>query len=76
MKWWPGGAPSDDACFGTKRKNCSTICFLEDFPWIEHHRDGLNHTEGDVLKYFDWANTCATGEIALNITMHLTVEEG
>ena len=73
-RWWPDGAPSDDHTFGKNRKNCKTVCFLTDFPWIEHHRDGLNHTEGDVLKYFDWMYTSLVGEIALNITMSLAVE--
>lgn len=74
-KWWPGGAPSDDHTFGKNRPNCKTVCFLTDFPWTGHHRDGLNHYEGDVLKYFDWNYTSATGEIALNVTLHLTEGE-
>jgi hypothetical protein len=74
MRYWREGAPSDDHTFGKNRKNCKTVCFLTDFPWREHHRDGLNHTEGDVLKYFDWMYTSLAGEIALNVTMHLTVE--
>ena len=73
-KWWRDGAPSDDRTFGKNRPNCKTVCFLTDFPWIWHHRDGVNHTEGDVLKYFDWTYTSATGEIALNVTKHLTVK--
>jgi hypothetical protein len=54
------------------------VCFLTDYPWIWHHRDGREngtgkrHSEGDVLKYFDKNDTSATGEIALNITLHLT----
>ncbi|MCK4364448.1 MAG: M28 family peptidase, partial [Thermoplasmatales archaeon] len=74
-RWWPEGAPSDDATFGQNRPNCKTVCFLTDFPWIWHHRDGLNHTEGDVFKYFDRIYTSATGEIALNVTLAITVEE-
>ena len=39
---------------------------------LNDHRDGLNHTEGDVLKYFDWDDVSATGEIALNVVKHVT----
>jgi len=73
-KWWPSGAPSDDQLFAQNRPfRCKTVCFLKDFPWIWHHRDGLGHTAGDVLDYFDWRDVSATGEIALNITRYLTV---
>jgi hypothetical protein len=71
-RMWREGAPSDESTIAYNRTNCKTVCFLTDFPWILHHRDGLNHTEGDVIDYFDWNFTSATGEIALNITLYLT----
>jgi len=71
--WAPGGAPSDDSPFVKNRLFCKTVCFLKDTGWKLHHRDGLNHQEGDVLKYFDWDDVNATGEIVLNVTKYLTV---
>jgi hypothetical protein len=70
-RWWPEGVLSNQYVFNHRSK---TVCFLKDFPWILHHRDGLNHEEGDVMKYFDWNDTWATGEIALNVTKYLTLE--
>jgi len=72
--WMPTGAPSDDQVF-VKRPRCKTVCFLKDTGWLYHHRDGLNHQEGDVLKYFDWDDVNATGQIVLNIVKYLSVEE-
>ena len=71
---FPTGAPSDDYVFVLKRPLCKTVCFLKSYYWVLHHRDGLNHQEGDVLKYFDWDDVDATGEIILNVTKYLTVE--
>jgi hypothetical protein len=71
--WLPFGAPSDDQMFVINRPKIKTVCFLKCFPWVLHHRDGLNHTEGDVLKYFDWADVSATGEIALNLTKYVSL---
>ncbi|MCK4365590.1 MAG: M28 family peptidase [Thermoplasmatales archaeon] len=70
-RWWPEGVLSNQYVFNHRSK---TVCFLKDFPWVLHHRDGLNHTAGDVLDYFDWNDTATTGEIALNVTLHLTVK--
>jgi len=71
--WMPTGAPSDDQAF-VKRPRCKTVCFLKDTGWLYHHRDGLNHLEGDVMKYFDWDDVNATGEIVLNVTKYLAVD--
>jgi len=73
--WIPPGAPSNDQMFSIFRPFCKTVCFLKDTGWMLHHRDGLNHIEGDVLKYFDWNDVEVTGEIALNVTKYLTVEK-
>jgi len=69
------GGPSNSLPFATSRSNCKTVCFLKDVAWKFHHRDGLNHTEGDVLKYFDWNDVSVTGEIALNVTKYLAVDD-
>ena len=75
--WMRKGAPSDDQAFSMSpaRPFCKTVCFLKSYYWVLHHRDGLNHTEGDVLKYFDWDDVNATGQIVLNVAKYLSVEE-
>ena len=72
--WMPLGAPSNDQPFARNRRSCKTICFLKDTGWTLHHRDGLNHTEGDVIKYFNWTDVDVTGELILNITKYLTID--
>jgi len=70
--WIPTGAPSDDQIFALHRPlRCKTLCFLKSYFWVLHHRDGLDHTEGDVLKYFDWDDVNATGEIVLQVAKYL-----
>jgi len=73
--WMPRGAPSNDQLFARNRRNCKTVCILKGGDWVLHHRSGINHTEGDVLKYFDWDDVNATGQIVLNIVKYLSVEE-
>lgn len=69
--WMPLGAPSNDQIFSMNRPlRCKTVCFLKDTGWLLHHRDGENHTEGDVMKYFDWDDVNATGQIVLDLTRH------
>lgn len=68
------GHISDDRSFASKRSNssCKTVCFLKNGSWLMHHRDGLNHTVGDVIDYFNWTDVSATGDMILNVTMFLT----
>jgi len=68
------GGPSNSNPFAKNRNNCITVCFLKDSGWRYHHRDGLNHSEGDVLKYFDFEDVEITGEIILNIVKYLTLD--
>ena len=68
------GGPSNSQPFAKSRKDCKTICILKDSGWKLHHRDGLNHTEGDVLKYFDPEDVNVTGEIVLNIVKYFTTD--
>lgn len=72
--YMPRGAPSDNQPFARKQKNCKTICFLKGYNWFLHHRDGSNHTEGDVLKYFDPVDVNVTGEIILNTIKYYTTD--
>jgi hypothetical protein len=71
----PNGAPSDDGPFAKNRPDCKTVSFIKDRSWILHHRDGQNHTEGDVLKYFDWEDVTVTSEMILNVTKHLVLDD-
>ena len=69
------GHISDDRPFAMRRPfRVKTVCLLKGGRWVLHHRDGVNHQEGDVLKYFNWTDVSVTGEIALNITKHLAVD--
>ena len=67
------GGPSNAMIFAKSRTDCKTVCFLKDGGWKMHHRDGLNHTEGDVLKYFDWTDVSVTGEIVLLVTKYVAL---
>jgi len=73
--WLPTGAPSDDKPFAMNRPLCKTVCFLKGVNWILHHRDGLNHTEGDVLKYFNWTDVDSTGDIVLSVIKEFVFED-
>jgi hypothetical protein len=68
------GHISDDRSFASVRPNasCKTVCFLKNGPWLMHHRDGLNHTAGDVFSYFNSTDVNATGDIVLNVTRSIT----
>jgi hypothetical protein len=68
------GGPSNTGPFATSRPECKTLSFMKDGGWKLHHRDGVNHTEGDVLKYFDPEDVRVTSEIVLSIVKYLTVE--
>jgi hypothetical protein len=73
--WWPSGTiPGNAISFATSRPLCNVIGIFKDGGWTLHHRDGMNHTEGDVLKYFNWTDVRITSEIILNITKELTVD--
>jgi len=73
----PGGDDSDDAAFAQAvlqgRRNCTTIGFLKDTTWTLHHRDGNNHTEGDVMKYFNSTDASAIVSMIWNVTKYYTL---
>ena len=60
-------------------RDCRIIAFLKEntsIPygtWRLHHRDGLDHTQGDTMTYYNQNEVNATAEIILNITKYLTV---
>ena len=74
VSWISGTIPSNPAPFARNRDDVKAISFFKDGGWILHHRDGLNHTEGDVLKYFNWTDVNVTGELVLNITKYLAID--
>ncbi|HDM66832.1 MAG TPA: M28 family peptidase [Thermoplasmatales archaeon] len=73
--FWPENIPSNPLPFVRYRKSCSAVSFFKDGGWILHHRDGLNHSEGDVLKYYDWNEVNVTGELILNLVLTLATQE-
>ncbi len=62
------------------KRICNTLLILKtgyEVPgpqWLNHHRDGLKHTEGDAIKYFNWTDTSISGEMIWNVTEYFTVD--
>ena len=74
VRYMSQGAPSNDRPFANNRSSLlwpaegvETICFLKDTNWTRHHRDGLNHEEGDSLKYINWSDVNLTANMALDV---------
>ena len=76
--YFPKGAPSDDRPFAIAtldgNRSTKTVSFLKDALWPLHHRDGMDHTEGDVLKYYNETDVNLTAEMAWNVTKYFTVD--
>jgi hypothetical protein len=72
--WLKNGIPSDPLPFATSHPDCKVICFVKDGGWKLHHRDGVNHREGDVLKYFNPEDVNVTGEMVLNVVKYVATE--
>lgn len=72
--WLKKGIVSNPLPFIETHPDCVYLCFLKDSGWKLHHRDGLNHTEGDVMEYFDPEDVNVTGEITLNVVKYLTTD--
>jgi hypothetical protein len=78
-RWGTAGHASDDFSFAFRRpwflpNSCKTVCFLKNGQWLFHHRDGLNHTVGDVLELFNRSDVSLVGEMIINVTKHLVTE--
>jgi hypothetical protein len=70
--WWPSGKiPGNAIAFA--KQGCNAMSIFKDGGWTLHHRDGVNHSAGDVLSYFDWTDTRVTAEIITNITLAFAV---
>ena len=74
-----GGPPSNARVFADAKeqinRSYNTILIVKKGPWYFHHKDGMNHQEGDVIKYFDWLDTSITGEMVWNVTKYFTVDD-
>jgi hypothetical protein len=68
--WWPSGnIPGNALPFAEDIPGCNAMSIFKDGGWTLHHRDGINHSAGDVLSYFNWTDTLVTTEIITNITL-------
>ncbi|HVQ00336.1 MAG TPA: M28 family peptidase [Candidatus Thermoplasmatota archaeon] len=67
--WWPSGEIPGNALPFAQDLHCNAMSIFKDGGWTLHHRDGVNHTAGDVLSYFNWTDTLVTTEIITNITL-------
>jgi len=66
------GIMSDDfvySDFGPLHK-MDTVTFLKDTGWYLHHRDGMNHTQGDTMNHYNDADVAATADIVFNVTKY------
>lgn len=75
---WDGGRPGNQNVFAMSPKfalnpEFKTIYILKMGAWKYHHRDGMNHSEGDSFKYYDSNDVNASAELAWNITKFFTV---
>jgi hypothetical protein len=78
------GGPSNTQPFALANKNgdrsSTTILFVKtglgfsEPYWLNHHRDGLKHKEGDVFRYYFPEDVKATTEIVLSILKNFTVD--
>jgi len=76
MLFSPDGGPLRNArVFADAKEQINrlynTILFVKTGQWCFHHRDGMNHQEGDVIKYFDWLDVAITSDIVLNVTKYI-----
>jgi hypothetical protein len=67
--------PSNTIAFSLNRKNSNCVSFFKDGGWLLHHRNGQNYTEGDVFKYYNASDVALTGELILNITKQLILDD-
>jgi hypothetical protein len=75
---WDGGRPGNHNFFAMSPRfalnpEFKTIYILKMGAWKYHHRDGMNHIEGDSFKYYDSDDVNVSTEIAWNITKFFTV---
>lgn len=54
--------------------SCETVLFLKDTGWTLHHRDGKNHSKGDVMDYFYPEDVNLTAEMILNVSKYYILD--
>lgn len=71
----PFGILSNDLVFALNRRfQTDTITFLKDTTWFLHHRDGVNHTQGDVMDYYNSTDVSATASLIFNCTKYFCID--
>jgi hypothetical protein len=83
VSYMPYGIPANVFPFATRKyftylprsslREPHTIGFLKDTNWTRHHRDGLNHEEGDTMKYWYGKDVNLSGEMIWNVTKYFTI---
>ena len=73
------GGPSDTYWFNEAStlppfNSCETVLFLKDTGWTLHHRDGKNHSKGDVMDYFYPKDVNLTAEMILNVSKYYILD--
>jgi plastocyanin len=67
-----GGRPGNQNIFAITRllgpPAITTLYFLKMGPWKYHHRDGLDHTDGDAITYYDGDDVNLSAEFAVNLS--------
>jgi hypothetical protein len=70
---------SDHTPFYLDGKPHTIISFLKEntsfplFTWRMHHRDGLNHVEGDSMAYYNSEEVNATASLIFNVTRYYAI---
>jgi hypothetical protein len=70
---------SDHTAFYKDGKQHTIISFLKEntsfplFTWRLHHRDGLNHSMGDSMAYYNSKEVNATASLIFNVTRYYTM---
>ena len=67
------GGPSDCGTLVQGNNSRNSILFLKDMNWTMHHRDGVNHTKGDTMDYYNPADVSATADMVWNVTKYFTM---
>lgn len=72
------GSLSDDMVFALAKWlrpnfDLKTVLLLRDLGWYRHHRDGMNHSDGDSMKYYFPEEVNLTAEMIWNVTKYFSV---
>ena len=71
--WLKKSVVSNPQPFIESHPDCANLVFLKDSGWKLHHRDGVNHTKGDTIDYYDPEDVQVTSEMVLNTVKYLTI---